>query len=81
MFLDYTNVFLWGLILCIIRSERVIHHIIMGWPQLAAWVAWNVFNLAKTLSNYPQNYNIPVVCLVHQKQKQPYKAVTCARTL
>ena len=33
------------------------------------------------LANYTQNYNSPVFFLIHQKQKQPYKAVICVRTL
>ena len=33
------------------------------------------------LANYTQNYNIPTFFLIHQKQKQPYKAVICVRTL
>ena len=32
------------------------------------------------LPNYPQNYNIPVLVLIHQKRKQPYKSVICVRT-
>ena len=33
------------------------------------------------LANYTQNYNNPVFFLINQKQKQPYKAVICVRTL